>query len=48
MSANPHANGGIVAAPSGLPDFQSYAVQVPKPGRRRPKPRGCSADFCAT
>jgi xylulose-5-phosphate/fructose-6-phosphate phosphoketolase len=32
MSANPHANGGILLRDLRLPDFRSYAVQVPKPG----------------
>ncbi|MGZ8452013.1 MAG: phosphoketolase family protein, partial [Candidatus Binatia bacterium] len=32
MSANPHANGGILLRDLRLPDFRSYAVKVPKPG----------------
>ncbi len=32
MGANPHANGGILLRDLRLPDFQSYAVDVPKPG----------------
>lgn len=32
MSANPHANGGIVLRELTLPDFREYAVEVPKPG----------------
>jgi xylulose-5-phosphate/fructose-6-phosphate phosphoketolase len=32
MSANPHANGGVVRDLS-LPDFRSHAVEVPQPGR---------------
>jgi xylulose-5-phosphate/fructose-6-phosphate phosphoketolase len=32
MSANPHANGGILRKPLHLPDFRDYAVPVPKPG----------------
>ena len=32
MSANPHANGGILLKPLLLPDFRDYAVVVPKPG----------------
>ncbi len=31
MSANPHANGGLLLRPLDLPDFRSYAVDVPKP-----------------
>ena len=32
MSANPHANGGLLLRELSLPDFQDYAVEVPKPG----------------
>ncbi len=32
MGANPHANGGLLLRDLRLPDFRSYAVQVPKPG----------------
>ncbi len=32
MSANPHANGGILLKDLRLPDFREYAVQVSKPG----------------
>jgi xylulose-5-phosphate/fructose-6-phosphate phosphoketolase len=32
MSANPHANGGLVLRDLGLPDFRAYAVDVPAPG----------------
>ena len=32
MSANPHANGGILMRDLRLPDFEDYAVAVPKPG----------------
>ena len=32
MSANPHANGGRVCRPLDVPDFRTYAVQVPAPG----------------
>ena len=32
MSANPHANGGLVRIPLRLPDFRSYAVEVKRPG----------------
>jgi xylulose-5-phosphate/fructose-6-phosphate phosphoketolase len=31
MSANPHANGGLLLRDLELPDFRSYAVQVPSP-----------------
>jgi xylulose-5-phosphate/fructose-6-phosphate phosphoketolase len=32
MSANPHANGGLLLRDLALPDFRSYAVPVAKPG----------------
>ena len=32
MSANPHANGGLLLKDLRLPDFRGYAVQVPSPG----------------
>ena len=32
MSANPHANGGLLLKDLVLPDFRAYAVDVPAPG----------------
>ena len=32
MSANPHANGGILLKDLRLPDFRDYAILVPSPG----------------
>src|SRR5207245_278499 len=32
MSANPHANGGLLLRDLCMPDFRDYAVKVPKPG----------------
>ncbi|MEO7071548.1 MAG: phosphoketolase family protein [Rhodanobacter sp.] len=32
MSANPHANGGVLLQHLQLPDFRSYSVDVPDPG----------------
>jgi xylulose-5-phosphate/fructose-6-phosphate phosphoketolase len=32
ISANPHANGGLLRRPLRLPDFRSYAVAVNRPG----------------
>src|SRR5215813_7865078 len=32
MSANPHANGGMLLKDLRLPDFHDYAVRVPSPG----------------
>jgi len=33
MSANPHANGGILKRNLRLPDFREYAVEIPHPGK---------------
>ncbi|MDW8200187.1 MAG: phosphoketolase family protein, partial [Cyanobacteriota bacterium SKYGB_h_bin112] len=33
MSANPHANGGLLRKALKMPDFRNYAVQVDKPGQ---------------
>jgi xylulose-5-phosphate/fructose-6-phosphate phosphoketolase len=35
MSANPHANGGLLRKPLRLPDFRDYAVDVACPARDR-------------
>ncbi len=32
MSANPHANGGLLCRPLDLPDFRDYAIDVQSPG----------------
>ncbi len=32
MSANPHANGGVLLRDLVLPDFRDYAVSCPQPG----------------
>ncbi|MCG8555468.1 MAG: phosphoketolase family protein [Proteobacteria bacterium] len=32
MSANPHANGGMLLRDLQLPDFRTYAIDVPSPG----------------
>jgi xylulose-5-phosphate/fructose-6-phosphate phosphoketolase len=32
MSANPHANGGMLLRELRLPDFRDYALKVPRPG----------------
>jgi xylulose-5-phosphate/fructose-6-phosphate phosphoketolase len=34
MSANPHANGGLLLEPLELPDFRDYAVDVPTPASK--------------
>jgi xylulose-5-phosphate/fructose-6-phosphate phosphoketolase len=33
MSANPHANGGLLLRELELPDFRDYAVEVPEPAK---------------
>jgi xylulose-5-phosphate/fructose-6-phosphate phosphoketolase len=33
MSANPHANGGLLRRALNLPDFRDYGVDVPRPGQ---------------
>ena len=38
MSANPHANGGVVLRDLVLTDFRDYAVDVDKPGTRSSEP----------
>ncbi len=35
MSANPHANGGLLCHPLDLPDFRDYAIPVEAPGQSR-------------
>jgi len=35
MSANPHANGGLLLRELLLPDYRSYGVEVERPGRDR-------------
>ena len=42
MSANPHTNGGEVLRELSLPDFNAYAVDVPRPGAARARRCGCS------
>jgi len=32
MSANPHANGGLLLKELNMPDFRDYAIEVPQPG----------------
>ena len=48
MSANPHANGGLLLRPLTMPDFREHAVEVPAPGRSPPRPRGCWGASSAT
>ena len=49
MSANPHANGGLLLRDLALPDFRDYAVEVPAPGSTIERgDHGCWASSCAT
>jgi xylulose-5-phosphate/fructose-6-phosphate phosphoketolase len=34
ITANPHANGGLLRRPLELPDFRDYAIKVEKPGQQ--------------
>ncbi|WP_242894905.1 phosphoketolase family protein [Actinomadura litoris] len=38
MSANPHANGGLLLRPLALPDFRDYAAPVGEPGTTATEP----------
>ena len=44
MSANPHANGGLIRKPLRMPDFRNYAIQLEKPAQvmaDNTRPLGC-------
>jgi xylulose-5-phosphate/fructose-6-phosphate phosphoketolase len=45
MSANPHANGGLLRKPLRLPDFREYAVKVEKPGAKYVPPTEVAAKY---
>ena len=45
MSANPHANGGLLRHELRLPDFRTYAVDVGLPGTREASPVANLATF---
>jgi xylulose-5-phosphate/fructose-6-phosphate phosphoketolase len=45
MSANPHANGGLLLRDLELPDFRDYAVDVPKPGDTEAEATRVSGQF---
>ena len=45
MGANPHANGGILLKDLKLPNFQDYAVEVPKPGTITAEPTRIMGQF---
>ena len=48
MSANPHANGGLLMRPLRMPDYTDYAVKVPAPAQSTGKARALWAPSCAT
>jgi xylulose-5-phosphate/fructose-6-phosphate phosphoketolase len=45
MSANPHANGGLLMRDLDLPDYTGYAVKVDKPGAHRAESTTVMAEF---
>ena len=45
MSANPHANGGLLRKPLELPDFREYAVTVTSPATSEALPTEVLAQF---
>src|SRR3984885_7257979 len=47
ISANPHANGGLLRKELELPDFRDYAVEVNKPGGMYAPPTDVLAHFLA-
>ncbi len=49
ISANPHANGGLLRKALSLPDFRSYAEPFDKPGTSEDiAHRSARRIFCAT
>jgi len=48
MSANPHANGGVLRKDLKLPDFRDYAVKVAQAGQVLHRTPGRSGSFFAT
>jgi xylulose-5-phosphate/fructose-6-phosphate phosphoketolase len=47
ISANPHANGGLLRKELQLPDFRDYAVEVKLPGKTHALPTDVLAHFLA-
>jgi xylulose-5-phosphate/fructose-6-phosphate phosphoketolase len=45
MSANPHANGGLLLQDLSLPDFRDYAVEVARPGTTFSEPTRVLGSF---
>ena len=48
MSANPHANGGILMRDLRMPDFCDYAVEVAGPGAVDAEATRMQGASCAT
>ena len=48
MGANPHANGGLLKRELRLPDYRTFAVDVPAPETRMPRQRVSRERSCAT
>src|SRR6201985_1942470 len=44
ITANPHANGGLLRKPLSLPDFRDYAVKVKNPGQIAVSPTAVVAE----
>ena len=47
ITANPHANGGLLRKPLELPDFRDYAVKVDEAGTDRSFVDRCAGAFSA-
>ena len=45
MSANPHANGGLLRKPLRLPDFRNYATPITRPGASKTSPTYILGEF---
>ncbi|RZL65763.1 MAG: phosphoketolase family protein [Variovorax sp.] len=45
MSANPHANGGLLLKDLRMPDFRAYAVDVPSPGAVKAEATRVTGEF---
>src|SRR5204863_3366152 len=45
MSANPHANGGLLLRDLTLPDFRNYAVEIKSPGEPLSEPTRVLGEF---
>jgi xylulose-5-phosphate/fructose-6-phosphate phosphoketolase len=45
ISANPHANGGLLRRPLNLPDFRDYAFKVHEPGQKEASSTDVMAHF---